>query len=36
MGVGTSAMQVIDGLHTCLYYSRPIQDIAVPIYLDHL
>ena len=31
MGAGTSALQVIDGVHTCLYYSRPIQHIAVPI-----
>ena len=30
MGAGTSALQVIDGVHTCLYYSRPIQHIAVP------
>ena len=30
MGAGTSALQVIDGSHTCLYYSRPIQHIAVP------
>ena len=36
MGAGTLALQVIDGVHTCLYYSRPIQHIAVPIYLDHL
>ena len=36
MGAGTSALQVIDGLHTCLDYSRPIQHTAVPIYLDHL
>ena len=36
MGAGTSALEVIDGVHACLYYSRPIQHIAVPIYLDHL
>ena len=30
MGSGTSALQVIDGVHTCLYYYRPIQHIAVP------
>ena len=36
MGAGTLALQIIDGVHTRLYYSRPIQHIAVPIYLDHL
>ena len=30
MGAGTSALQVIDGSHTCLYYSLPIQHISVP------
>ena len=30
MGAGTSALHFIDGSHTCLYYSRPLQHIAVP------
>ena len=30
MGTGTSALHFIDGSHTCLYYYRPIQHIAVP------
>ena len=30
MGAGTSALQVIDGVHRCLYYYRPLQHIAVP------
>ena len=35
MGAGTSALQVIDGVHTCLYYSRPIQHIAVPRVIQY-
>ena len=30
MGAGTSALQVIGGVHRCLYYYRPLQHIAVP------
>ena len=30
MGAGTSALHFIDGSHTWLYYSRPLQHIAVP------
>ena len=30
MGAGTSALQVIDGVHRCLNYYRPLQHIAVP------
>ena len=30
MGAGTSALQVIDGSHACLYYYLPIQHITVP------
>ena len=30
MGAGTSALHFIDGSHTCLYFSRPLQHIAVP------
>ena len=26
---------VIDGVHTCLYYSRPIQHIAVPRVIQY-
>ena len=29
-GGGHFSPAVIDGVHTCLYYSRPIQHIAVP------
>ena len=30
MGAGTSALHFIDGSHTCIYYYRPLQHIAVP------
>ena len=32
-GGGHFSPAVIDGVHTCLYYSRPIQHIAVPIVI---
>ena len=35
MGAGTSALHFIDGSHTCLYYSRPLQYIAVPWVIQY-
>ena len=34
-GGGHFSPAVIDGVHTCLYYSRPIQHIAVPRVIQY-
>ena len=34
-GGGHFSPVVIDGVHTCLYYSRPIQHIPVPRVIQY-